>query len=86
MKTRFLHKAGISPGVLRRQVCAELVDLLGIAIEGVAMRGRAWSWNRSYPRMTAYRQALYRLRRDGLIARRDMRAGSPTMELTAEGR
>ena len=36
--------------------------------------------------MTAYRQALYRLRRDGLIARRDIRAGSPTMELTSEGR
>jgi len=86
MKTRSLHKVGISPGILRRQVCAELVDLLGIALEGVVTRGKAWSWNRSYPRMTAYRQALYRLRRDGLIARRDIRAGSPTMELTSEGR
>lgn len=86
MKTRFLHKAGISPGILRRQVCAELVDLLGIAIEGVATRGKAWTWNRSYPHMTAYRQAMYRLRRDGLIARRDGRVGSPTLALTSKGR
>lgn len=86
MKTRFKHKAGISPSILRRQICAELVDLLGIAVEGVLTRGKAWTWNRSFPRMTAYRQALYRLRRDGLIAQRDMRAGSPTMELTATGR
>lgn len=85
MKTRFLHKAGVSPGILRRQVCAELVDLLGIAIEGVTTRGKAWTWNRSYPRMTAYHQALYRLRRDGLIALRDMRAGPPTLALTSEG-
>lgn len=49
-------------------------------------RGKVWNWNRSYPNMTAYRQAVYRLRRDGLIARRDMRAGSPTMALTSEGR
>ncbi|MFH1477433.1 MAG: PaaX family transcriptional regulator C-terminal domain-containing protein [Verrucomicrobiota bacterium] len=86
MKRLFLNKKGISPGVLRRQICAEMVDLLGIAIEGVATRGKAWSWNRSYPRMTAYRQALYRLRRDGLIARRDMCGGSPTIKLTSEGR
>ena len=86
MKTRFLHKAGISPGILRRQVCAELVDLLGVMIEGVATRGKAWTWNRNYPRMTGYRQALYRLRRDGLIARRDGRAGSPSLALTSEGR
>jgi len=81
-----LHKAGVSSGILRRQICAELVDLLEIAIEGVLTRGKALTWNRSFPRMTAYRQALYRLRRDGLVARRDTRAGSPAMELTSKGR
>ena len=86
MKTKGSHNPGISPGILRRQICAEMVDLLGIALEGVATRGKAWIWNRSYPRMTAYRQALYRLRRDGLIARRDGGAGSPTLALTSEGR
>lgn len=86
MKTKGLHKPWISSGILRRQICAEIVDLLGIALEGVATRGKAWIWNRNYPRMTAYRQALYRLRRDGLIARRDGGAGFPTLMLTSEGR
>jgi phenylacetic acid degradation operon negative regulatory protein len=81
-----MHKTKVSPGILRRQICAELVDFLGMAIEGVLTRGKALAWNRSFPRMTAYHQALYRLRRDGLIARRDARAGSPTMELTSKGR
>ena len=86
MKTQGIHKAGVSPGILRRQICAELIDLLGIAVEGVRTRGKALTWNRNFPRMTAYHQALYRLRRHGLIARRDTRAGSPTLELTAAGR
>ena len=85
MKTRFIRKAGISPGILRRRICAELVDLMGLAIEGVVTRGKAWTWNRSWPRMTAYHQALYRLRRDGLITQRDGGAGAPTMELTSKG-
>lgn len=59
---------------------------MGLAFEGVVTRGKALTWNRSFPRMTAYRQALHRLSKDGLIARRDMHGGSPAMELTSTGR
>lgn len=86
MGTQFVHKAGLSPGILRRQICAELVDFLGLAVDCLLTRGKVMTWNRTFPRMTAYRQALYRLRRDGLIARRDVHTGSPTMELTSIGR
>ncbi len=85
MRTGSLRQPSLSPGILRRQVCAELLDLFDVSsFDSVFFPGR--QWGRYDELMTEYRQAVYRLRRDGLIARRDRHGGAPKLALTAEGR
>lgn len=85
MKRFHLHNPNVSLAVLRRRLTADLIDMISLAMEVWATRGRTFAWNHSYPRMTAYNQAVYRLCKAGLIARRDMRGGPPTLSLTATG-
>lgn len=85
MKLPRLHDPNLSLTVLRRRLTADLVDVISLAMKVWATRGRALAWNHSYPRLTAYNHAVYRLRRAGLIARRETRGGPPTLALTDTG-
>ncbi len=77
--------ARFSAGIFRRQLGAEIVDLIDVCCRENTL---LWfkEWSNTYPRMTAYNQAVYRLRRRGVVARRDRKGGPPKLELTDEGR
>ncbi|MBU4200571.1 MAG: hypothetical protein KKG09_05045 [Verrucomicrobia bacterium] len=85
MKRCLIHHPDISPTILRRTLSAELIDLLGIFSEFVFTRGKSATWNHSFPSGTFYRQAIYRLRKNGLIAYRRTHGRPPVLHLTPEG-
>ena len=79
------HHPDISLPVIRRRLNNELIDLLSDIGRGNFLRTWTGSWNASYPSRTAYDKAMYRLRRDGLIAYQREGGKDPVLVLTEEG-
>jgi DNA-binding transcriptional regulator PaaX len=84
-RVRF-HHPDFSFPVARRQLGVELLDLAEGMAEALLTRGRSLSWNESYPSRKGYNDAVYRLRKKGLIAYRRSGGRNPVMMLTADGR
>ncbi len=70
---------------LRRQLAADVLDLMALLTDFLATGGRSYLWRPSYPRLTAYNMAVYRLRRQGLLASRGGGAAHPVLKLTDAG-
>jgi phenylacetic acid degradation operon negative regulatory protein len=85
MKDR-VHHPRISLPVVRRRLAGELLDLLAGWSDILLTRGRALSWNYSFPNPRAYRTAAYRLQKAGLIAMRRAGGKTPLLMLTDKGR
>jgi len=80
----YFHHPDLSLPVIRRRVVDELIDLTVAFAEVSTTRGRALSWRSLYETDTAYRNAMYRLRKQGLLAYREGRGnkGKPVLALT----
>ncbi len=85
MKFGEFHHPSISLPILRRRAGEELLELVAELGELLVTRGRSATWNKTFPNDAAYRNAVYRLRKGGLVAcvRKD---GVPHLQLTADGR
>jgi phenylacetic acid degradation operon negative regulatory protein len=86
MNWKLYHHPDLCLPVLRRRAAQELLDLLAGIGELVASRGRSTIWSRTYPTSQAYRTALSRLRRNGLLVQVDPKASLPHLILTETGR
>ncbi|MBN1269533.1 MAG: hypothetical protein JXB04_08100 [Kiritimatiellae bacterium] len=80
------HHPDLSLPVLRRQIGNELIDLLSAFGDFMTTRGRSLTWSRSFPSQTAYRAAMYRLRKAGYVAYRRRSGGPPVLALTDTGK
>ncbi|MBI3985784.1 MAG: hypothetical protein HY343_02605 [Lentisphaerae bacterium] len=85
MKFTSFHSPAFSATVLRRQVGADLVDLLAALGEIMLTRGRALLWHRSVRCRTAYYRAAHRLRSAGLLVHRRSPNHFPVLALTLKG-
>ena len=79
------HDPDLSWGVFRRRFGDELLHLFEGYLEILSTRGRSLSWNHSFPDRQKYRSAVYRLRKDGLIADRGGLDQTPSLVLTTMG-
>ncbi len=86
MKWIEFHHPDISLPVVRRQIAMELVDMLEL-LSLFLSRGGWGVLNRScYPNRQAYRNATYRLRKEGLIAEQASGGKVPRLVLTEPGK
>lgn len=80
------HHPDWSLPVVRRRAGEEWIDLLADVGEILASGGRSLTWNSSYPNRRAYNNAMYRLKKAGLVVRSEMPGKLPVLRLTEEGR
>lgn len=80
------HNPDISLPVLRRQIGMELLEVLDILGEFLWRGAWAFFRPRCYPNDDAYRGAVYRLRKKGLIVCRGRGVNTPTMRITERGK
>lgn len=78
------HDPVLSWSVFRRRAGDEILALIDGYFEVLATRGRSLTWNTSFPDKRKYYNAVYRLRKDGLIAGRGGGRGAPYLALTEE--
>jgi phenylacetic acid degradation operon negative regulatory protein len=71
--------------VIRRQAGAALIDFLAETGVVLMTRGRSLLWGQGFKIPTAYRMAMSRLRRAGLIAYRRTGGRDPVLQVTARG-
>ncbi|MEA2068103.1 MAG: PaaX family transcriptional regulator C-terminal domain-containing protein [Verrucomicrobiota bacterium] len=62
------------------------MDLLYDVGEMLATNGRSLAWNKSYPNLRAYHNAMSRLRKSGLVARADTAGKLPHLRLTEQAK
>ena len=79
------HDPDLSWSVFRRRAADEVLHLIGGAFVMAASRGKMPVWSDSSPEKRRYRNAVYRLKKDGLVAAREGRGGRPCLVLTEEG-
>jgi len=84
-KTGF-HDPDLSWSVFRRRFGCEALHLIGGLLWMLSTRGKSADWQEFYPERRRYQHAMYRLRKEGLIAERSGRYGQPRLVLTDEGR
>ncbi len=80
------HHPDLCLPILRRQAATRFLDILDGIGEILLARGRPVEWNRAYATDNAFRTALSRLRKSGLIVQTDPRAPLPRLVLTEKGR
>jgi len=85
MKWVKFHHPDWCPTVLRRRTTEEALHLAGMAMEAVFTRGHSLLWGSCFPSQTAYRAAVCRLQKQGLIAYRRTGGRLPQMLLTDAG-
>jgi phenylacetic acid degradation operon negative regulatory protein len=81
----YFHHPDISLPVVRRYLGDELLQLFSQYLQICATRGRSLGWNNSFPNRDAYRSAVYRLKKAGLIAHQRSGDKEHVIELTREG-
>lgn len=79
------HHPDICWPILRRQIGEQVLDLFVWYLELVASGGRSLHWNRTFPDRKAYHNAVYRLKKAGLIAYRRRGDNEGVLELTEAG-
>ena len=85
---RILHETGrpaLCWRVRQHEIEADLIDLLGVLGDVFRTQGRSWDWNRTKPVSTAFRMALHRLRRAGLVVHPSQGGKTPGLHLTRKG-
>jgi phenylacetic acid degradation operon negative regulatory protein len=85
MKPTFFHHPDFCPTVARRHLALEMLGMLDAAAGVLVTRGRSLTWNSSYPSRAAYNSAVYRLRKQGLIASRKKGGRQPVLRITGAG-
>ena len=82
MNWKPFHHPDLSLPVIRRRASEEWLDILTGIGEILATRGHSVMWNKTFPTDSAYRAALFRLRKNGLLIKADPRATLPHLVLT----
>ncbi len=77
---------GICWPIVRRRAADELLVLLMGFGDALLTYGRSLMWNERFPSEQAYRSALYRLRKKGLLVSRRTSENTPSLFLTDEAR
>jgi phenylacetic acid degradation operon negative regulatory protein len=85
MNWKLFHHPDWSLPVVRRRASEEWLDLLAGVGEILATRGRSAEWSRTYPTDRAYRAAMSRLQKRGLVVQVDPKAALPRLVLTEAG-
>ena len=85
MKPVRFHHPDFCPTVTARQLSLEILEMLEGVGRFISSGGRSITWSGGYPSQGAYRTAVWRLRKAGLIAYRRSRGQSPVLILTEEG-
>lgn len=85
MNSDNFHDPDLSWGLFRRRFGDELLHLFEGYLEVLATRGRSFTWNHSFPDRHKYRAAVYRLKKDGLIAEKGRLNRAPSLILTPKG-
>jgi len=82
MNWKSFHHPDWSLPVVRRRASEEWLDILTGIGEILATRGRSAAWNKTYPTDRAYRAAMSRLKRNGLLVQTNPKAILPHLVLT----
>jgi len=85
MKSEWFHDPDISLPVIRRRVGEELLDLLVWYLAVSARRGWSWEWSHTFRDRAAYRVAVHRLKKKGLVVYEQQRARDVIIALSDEG-
>jgi phenylacetic acid degradation operon negative regulatory protein len=86
MNWKPFHHPDLSLPVVRRRASEEWIDILAGVGEILLTRGRCVEWNKTYPTSTAYRSAMARLQKKGLIIRTTGHENLPRLILTEAGK
>lgn len=82
MNWKPFHHPNLCLPIIRRRTSEEFLDIVAGVGEIILTRGRSAIWSRTYPAPAAYRNALCRLQRQGLLIHADPRADLPRLILT----
>lgn len=80
------HHPDISLPVVRRRMSVELMEMLDLVSVFLSRGGMGVITRSCCPDQKAYRNAVYRLRRDGLVVGRSERGETPKIVLSEKGR
>jgi len=84
MNWKSFHHPDWSLPVVKRRLSEEWIDLMKDVGKMLATHGHALAWNKSYPSQTAYKMAMSRLRKSGLLVRHHDDGKLPTLTLTPQ--
>ena len=84
MNWKSFHHPDWSLPVVKRRVSEEWIDLMKDVGCALLTRGRSLDWHCSYPSQTAYRCAMTRLKKAGLVVHTDTSGKLPQLQLTPE--
>jgi len=84
MDWKSFHHPDWSLPVVKRRLSEEWIDVMKDVGEVLATNGRSLAWNKSYPSQTAYKMAMSRLRKAGLLVRHHDDGKLPTLTLTPQ--
>lgn len=82
MNWKSFHHPDWSLPVVKRRISEEWIDLMKDVGETLLTNGRSLDWNKSYPSQTAYRSAMSRLKKAGLLVKADTTGHLPQLRLT----
>lgn len=85
MKPHWFYHPDYCPKVIARRANAELLELMGGWGNALATRGRSLVWSRSMEGLERFRQAQYRLRKQGLLVHHHADGRLPGLVLTDAG-
>jgi DNA-binding transcriptional regulator PaaX len=85
MNWQQFHHPDWSLPVVKRRISEEWIDVMKDVGDILITNGRSLDWNHSYPSQTAYKMAMSRLRKSGLIFKRTDEVHLPQLTLTHEG-
>jgi phenylacetic acid degradation operon negative regulatory protein len=79
------HHPDLSLPVVKRRVAEAWIDLMKDVGDMLLTNGRSLIWNCSYPSQTAYRMAMSRLKKEGLVVKYTDETKLPCLKLTDKG-
>ncbi len=85
VKGTLLHHPDINPALFRRKSAALLLDMLAWYGQAALTRGQSPLWSSCFPTRNAYRAAVRRLRKAGIIAHRRKTDHQPLLLPAPEG-
>ncbi|VGO21506.1 PaaX family transcriptional regulator C-terminal domain-containing protein [Pontiella sulfatireligans] len=86
MDWKSFHHPDWSLPVVKRRLSEEWIDYMSDVGKMLATNGRSLMWDSTYPSQTAYKMAMSRLRKAGLMAYHKNDGKLPLLKLTPQGR